>query len=366
MEFITMALPTTGPITRYTGTSTAKYERKQIIRRQAPPYNLPLAYQGWSRRVLLASPELYFDTQSQVLGVWVPNSVTQYQYFINEVASKLRGKVSDTALWAVNLAEYHQAVGMMTNRLVQVSRLAHALLKRDVSGAFKAIGFDGKKTKGGLRKKFADTWLEWSFGWSPLIADIYSTIDLLQNPIKAVHLRASKTFPVAYTYGSGTTIWDRHTITGKDFCRMGCEVTINNPNLYLANNLGLANPAVVIWELIPFSFCVDWFANVGQFLQSGSDWYGLTVTNPYTTYGTVRTGVREGYNPWDHPPYSSSIMKAAWMERRPEILETQLVVKPWKIWGWQRAANAAAVVSQLLSPFKLTSKERLAPVFIRD
>lgn len=344
------------------------YERRQQIYRQVAPYNLPSPYQGWSRRVTQASPGNFYDGQSQVFGPWVPNSVASYQYLINDTAAKLRSKVSDTSLWAVNLAEYHQSIGMMTKRLVQVSTLARSLLRRDVKAALHDIGFDGKKVKGGLPRKFADVWLEWSFGWKPLIEDIYATIDLLQSPIKAVHLTAGKSATVSKELGNAMVgqVWDHSTILGKDFCRMGCEVTIENPNFYLANNLGLANPAVLAWELIPFSFCVDWFANVGQFLQSGTDWLGLSVTKPYTTYGTVRRSLRQGYNAWDIPAKKISFQTAHWVERRTSILETTLIVKPQKLWGWQKAANAAAVVTQILSPYRLPSKERLRPVYIRD
>ncbi len=129
---------------------------------------------------------------------------------------------------------------------------------------------------------------------------------------------------------------------------MGCEVTISNPNLYLANNLGLANPAIVVWELIPFSFVVDWFVTVGQFLENGSAWLGLTVTKPYTTYGGTRLLTKTDVNVYDYPQKWSSAAKIHYVARRLSILESAIIVKPQRLWGWQRAANAAAVTSQLV------------------
>jgi hypothetical protein len=64
---------------------------------------------------------------------------------------------------------------------------------------------------------------------------------------------------------------------------MGAEVHISNPNLYLANKLGFVNPAVIAWELVPFSFVVDWFVPVGNFLSQWTDFVGLSLQNGYTT-----------------------------------------------------------------------------------
>jgi hypothetical protein len=47
--------------------------------------------------------------------------------------------------------------------------------------------------------------------------------------------------------------------------------------------MGLTNPASWVWEAIPFSFVVDWFANVGQVLGSITDLYGVILVNPSTT-----------------------------------------------------------------------------------
>jgi hypothetical protein len=53
--------------------------------------------------------------------------------------------------------------------------------------------------------------------------------------------------------------------------------------LLLADQLGLVNPASFIWEAIPFSFLVDWFANVGEFLSNLYPFPGAVVERPYRT-----------------------------------------------------------------------------------
>jgi hypothetical protein len=45
--------------------------------------------------------------------------------------------------------------------------------------------------------------------------------------------------------------------------------------------MGLTNPAVVAWELVPFSFVVDWFVNVSEFLGQFDEFIGLALDEPY-------------------------------------------------------------------------------------
>jgi hypothetical protein len=71
---------------------------------------------------------------------------------------------------------------------------------------------------------------------------------------------------------------------GKVFVRTGGRVGIENLDLALASQLGVVNPASIAWELIPFSFIVDWFLNVGDFLNQFSDFLGLRIEDDYTSH----------------------------------------------------------------------------------
>lgn len=42
------------------------------------------------------------------------------------------------------------------------------------------------------------------------------------------------------------------------------------------NQLGLTNPVEVVWELVPYSFVVDWFLDVGGWVSSLSAAVGVT------------------------------------------------------------------------------------------
>jgi len=280
----------------------------------------------------------------------MPNGMSAYDDLFNKSYATLKGRISGQAMWLVNLAEYNQSLRMMTERLVQIARFTNRLRKLDFVGAARVLGLDGKPAKVSYMRSMANNWLEYSFGWKPLIEDIYSTIDLLQNPIKSIRPKgaSSDTYYFDSNPNFGGAIWSRKRQLGLKVTQQGCEVTISNPNLYLANNLGLVNPATLAWELIPFSFVVDWFANVGDFLASGTDFLGLTVTKPWRTAHCRASVTMESHNIYDDPVDNRSQFNAHYTERALSLSGVTLSLRPARFWGWQRAANAAAVLTQAL------------------
>lgn len=46
----------------------------------------------------------------------------------------------------------------------------------------------------------------------------------------------------------------------------------------VAANTGISNPALLAWELLPWSFVIDWFIPVGDYLESLSAFDGFTFS----------------------------------------------------------------------------------------
>jgi hypothetical protein len=63
---------------------------------------------------------------------------------------------------------------------------------------------------------------------------------------------------------------------------------MSNPQLATINSLGLTNPIAVAWELVPFSFAVDWFLPVGNTLSALTAGQGLTWLGGYITKRVYR------------------------------------------------------------------------------
>ena len=66
--------------------------------------------------------------------------------------------------------------------------------------------------------------------------------------------------------------------------KASCVSVITNPNANTFSSLGLANPALVAWELVPFSFVIDWVLPIGSWLTATGPLLGVNVEQVFTTY----------------------------------------------------------------------------------
>lgn len=328
-------------------TTTAKTQKWQYWYTQAKPFKANLPYQMTDCRTIIGS----WPPAGFYMGLNAQSSAIAYGWSM--LADKLRGKISEQASMAVTIAERKQAINMIASRAVQLYRGARLLRKGDINGASKVFGLRGRKLsiKGARRKQFADVWLEASFGWIPLISDMYSAADFLQNPIKTLRPRAktrmtwrapSGGYPKTPLYGQQAWL---HTVDLR--FSAGCDIVGVNPDLWLANSLGLVNPATVAWELIPFSFVLDWVGTFGMFLENLSGLVGIKTANPWKTVTF--------YHEYDHlqrdslgnrvQNYGTSFA----MERSLSLPVVTPMIRPQWSFSVRRAITAVSLLTQQLS-----------------
>lgn len=125
-------------------------------------------------------------------------------------------------------------------------------------------------------KTAASGWLLYSYGVKPLAEDIYNGMDVLQRPTPSHTVRGTGYGNVTY-HEPPQNQWSTYTDSYSVKVSYQAEVRVNNPNLFLANKLGLINPAQWVLEGIPFSFVVDWFSNLSDVVNSMTDLAGLTL-----------------------------------------------------------------------------------------
>ncbi len=274
-------------ILEYNGTTM------RLIDAQCSPS--PDAFYGW-----------YYEPGWAYDNPWSGWRYTESGEFTVPVSNQCYEKFKEVALganasWGATIAEGREAFGLVAQRVGTLTSAYRALRKGDFRRFTKILKVKPKRKhsrwaarkvpKSIVRKvsrQSSALWLEYWFGWAPLAGEIYSsTVALTAEKTEGKHWAASgSVLPLrVYSYAWGATMdsQKRYSEAGSYFVKMGAVVRYDNPNHQLVQQLGLANPLAIAWELVPFSFVVDWFTNVGDVIGSITDMYGVSLTDSYTS-----------------------------------------------------------------------------------
>lgn len=335
--------------------STAYRRRRRW--RQKPPFNLNLNYNCRSA-YRISKTGNWGPTGVGVVG----NAATYWDFQNGTVHSRnmsyevLRGRMMDRASLGVMLGEFAESARMVANRAVQIARFARAVRKLDFQLAARTLGLSKppnipKQGWRGQAKGWGRGWLEFSFGWSPLVGDISSAMDVLVNREPKFRVYGGgkdvSSTRVHQTWSPGTQYysWTTETSSFDIYTKQGCRLVVSNPNLALANQLGLVNPAVVVWELIPFSFLIDWFANVESVLSQGTDFLGLAVSDQYQRHFATGIATRDSGDVYNGR-YETTRNRVIHAGRGTSLTGVTLSVRPWKNPHWRRGLNAISLLVQ--------------------
>jgi hypothetical protein len=130
----------------------------------------------------------------------------------------------------------------------------------------------------------SDAWLSFAFGASPIVQDVYTSAVILDEGLRKgtdlLEVSSKLGEPIHGEVSSFTGTY-RSEVQGK--IEVGGRVVykIDDPTLFAFEQLGLTNPAAITWELVPFSFLVDWFLPVGDFLRSIVPPQGVSFVDGY-------------------------------------------------------------------------------------
>jgi hypothetical protein len=227
---------------------------------------------------------------------------SQFAVVENSAIKKLnaRANLGVQANMAQNLAQYTQTTNMIAKNAKNIAASVFALRKGKFSLAanllFNNVGRStGKQIRMGFpskSKSLANNWLELQYGWKPLLSDIDESMRILASYIEkssgTQQVKATATMtrqtvgkifgPVsvdpAIGFERSQTLWS---------CRFGCKYKISSHLTSSLAQLGFTNPINLAWEILPWSFVVDWFLPIGPYLESLSAPHGLEFVVGYKT-----------------------------------------------------------------------------------
>lgn len=168
-----------------------------------------------------------------------------------------------------------------------------------------------KKRGRGLRKAsvakknsvVAQTWLEYCFGWAPLLADIDNSMESLARlvtkvaPLTQVRVSRSSDVYDGTEFGNVSSSLENATydisFRHKSRCSIYGALDVSfEPQPTFRGAFGLRAHDIIptLWELIPYSFVIDYFTNIGDIVSAGSfntqflSWWGMTTTGENVVY----------------------------------------------------------------------------------
>lgn len=136
-----------------------------------------------------------------------------------------------------------------------------------------------RTSKRNARKAVADLWLETQFGWKPFMSDIEKGLIARQQVLKRVEYEPfTVTATAEKTEAMAVATWSHSRLTWSEmeYIKRTTNYKVYGETYIKGNGvlgqLGLAprNFIPTIWELLPFSFLVDYFVNVGEVLTACS------------------------------------------------------------------------------------------------
>lgn len=208
-----------------------------------------------------------------------------YNTALDSLYEQLRGNVD----LSIDLAEVHKTKSMMRQTLKGMASLLTTFRKMRRSNP----------------RDWGNLWLEFTYGWKPLANTIYEGLskacDASASPPWHVRARGSDKNSDSEVIGTDIrTINVRH---GSVRYQLDVLYKLSDSRLQQLGGYTSLNPVSIAWELVPYSFVVDWFVDVGGYLRNlesaflyGSDFVGGYITrtdlseSTQTIIGTSDTG----------------------------------------------------------------------------
>lgn len=288
------------PVNRYQSYTGIISDSLTKIKRK----NSPEAWEGYSRMVVGTSHTALLNVRNQA---WTSTFPIARDQAVNSLLTRIgnlkfnaaqafaeRKKTADMLIRTVNRfitfgILFRKGRFVEANKIL-MDRPKNLFLWRSESGKVYEGIFQGvKKSRRAFfsrdhfrplsQKDFANAWLETSYGWRPLLSDIYGAAELLaeqhteSRPTRSVGRgKQEKDFTYKYTT-EGLTGESRGHAEVK--CMIIAYYDVASQYLDLLRSTGIANPGLLAWEVLPLSFVFDWFIPVGKYLEAVNATMGL-------------------------------------------------------------------------------------------
>lgn len=270
---------------------------------------------------------------------WIYGGVeygTRYQQVGNNVASHLDGNIAPRLLmpngraraeikalldlkdssvnYGVAFAEAQRTLGLVAGT---VNRLANGIntLRRTLSkrSALKALG-KRPRTRTTKRDRvdpgsIPEAWLELKYGWEPLLGDVHGSMkELAGRPQDDWVVTAKGRVREEMTYeevlkNDGLPLSALRKVKEFEGHFVRLDGVIDDSYHKTLSRVGLENPFEIAWEMLPYSFVVDWFLPIGDWISTWDASLGMEFRSGSYSHLIKREDHRSFGGPTKQPWY---------------------------------------------------------------
>lgn len=210
-------------------------------------------------------------------------------------------------------AERRQAVDMITKNVNRLASAAMAIRRgnlKHASDLFKSKNSHKTKVRNFKEEikpspqNLSSWWLEFRYGWRPLVDDIFGACQVIADSYHVTKPVFSSVYDKQQAQKFGYKLFDASGQGGielldvlyKEKTTVKIAFIESSPVIQQMSSLGFTNPTLLAWELLPYSFVVDWFVPVGGYLSNLDATVGLSFRS-----GTSTTKKRLYGQSWIQP-----------------------------------------------------------------
>lgn len=223
---------------------------------------------------------------------------------------KLKGKGPNIG---VLIGERHETLRMFADAAVRTAQLYRRFRHNNPKDWAKVLQHDALPAS-----RLPESWLQVQYGVKPFIDDVQSALEFcnklaqVRPPVFTVkgNARRISRYDVDMLHDGNNLVTRIHDEISKTaFVRLDYIQT--SPLEASLASLGITNPFLLAWELLPYSFVADWFVGVGDYVSTWDAAFGFQFLSGSLSEKvlTVRSGMTQ-LTPGRKTGYGSARLRA--------------------------------------------------------
>jgi hypothetical protein len=220
------------------------------------------------------------------------------------------------------------AEGAQTLRMLKSVLSLKGLIREFEKNVLAGFSKRGRIHRGGnnLVDYVNQKWLEYRYGWSPLVYSIYDAMDTIGlqqviNGVFTIRQGSRRVLQSSIKGGSGTYASPSYMSSSWTSVRHQYVLDFRLPSGLRIRDWTSLSPVSIAWELLPFSFVGDWLVNVSQQLSLWENYWLFknqyiggyeTVTYSRKTTLSYSGSTNYGYAYWPNGDLIDGFQRGLW------------------------------------------------------